>query len=518
MSLNIDYKNRQIIPRWHIYNIFQYLEEISSVKSSYHPGQFQNFSYKKKEKDWNLNKKVIYAIDFVGTALILNDFNNENAIDAAKFILNNKNKTSKIAVEITVLFLENSGKLIRNNEVPLIPNKINFFQKQISQLKNLVRNYPINPIIWIDLAFYYTNLNQKKKAEQCINVALALNRENRFILRSAARFFLHINEQPDKALYYLRKSELSKQDPWLIASEISISEAFKIKSKRLKEGKNIILNSDLSLKDLSELAGSIGTLEFNHGSRKKAKKLFNTALINPNENTVAQAEWIAFKHGISIERQEYNIPYLFETDSWINFKKGNYQKALEFTYQWLMYQPFSSRPATFGSYIASVGMQNDKEAIKIIEEARISSPNDFLLNNNYAFSLANLNRVNDAIEILKLIDFNLLEADEKAIIYATKGLINFRIGKMEQGRAFYKEAIKIFQKLRLDQSLARVYLFLGREEALIKSDNKKVYLEKAKDLAKKYEMIEILDYINKIEKEKILYKFKKAPKFSLLNK
>ena len=266
------------------------------------------------------------------------------------------------------------------------------------------------------------------------------------------------------------------------------------KARRVKEGKSLISNSDLSPRDLAELRGTFGTLEFNYGSRRRGQKLFNTALSNPNENTLAQAEWIAPRMGVSFERKQDDILAPYEADARGHFKRGNYRDSLQGAWHWLGYQPYSSSPAIFGSYVASVGLKDDHEAIRMIEKAKISSPDAFLLNNNHAFSLASIDDLKNAISIVNSIKFESLTDIDKATLLATRGLISFRIRNIDEGRNLYRKSIEVFQRIDKKECLALAYLFWAREEARIKQPMKVELIARARELGEKLEMNEVVEY------------------------
>jgi len=265
MNINRDYKNRQIIPRLYPYKYAFYLGEIKP-KIRHDLNIKPSKEYLKKEKKWLFNKSLPYAIEFVGEALILNDYNNKNSVEAAKFILKKQKYISNITKQLANEFLKNP------NEIP----SFNLFDidiyKEISLLKKNIRAYSINAINWINIALYYAILGQIEKANHAIRVALNLSPYNRFILRSAARFFLHKGDS-EKALSILRNTEYTKYDPWLLASEISVSQVNDTRSSNIKIARNILDHLDVSPKDLSELFGSMGTLEINSGNAKKRNYL-----------------------------------------------------------------------------------------------------------------------------------------------------------------------------------------------------------------------------------------------------
>ena len=208
MSTFLDYTNRQIVPRWHIYNNALHMGETQPVNTKSQPKLSAEMFYREKEADWSTYRELSYATDLVGTALMINDFNNPVVHQAAEFILKQKHRTSNIATEIAQRVLESRN--IQNKQADLITeSQKKLIYNRISVIKGFLRDYPYNPISWVDKAFYYAMLGQKRKVKYCIDVALNLGFENRFVLRSASRCLLHLGEA-DRALYILRKSELCK--------------------------------------------------------------------------------------------------------------------------------------------------------------------------------------------------------------------------------------------------------------------------------------------------------------------
>ncbi len=60
---------------------------------------------------------------------------------------------------------------------------------KVAFLRKRLHSYPENAIAWIDLARAYTILGHIDAGRRAIKIALSLTSENRFVLRSAARFF-----------------------------------------------------------------------------------------------------------------------------------------------------------------------------------------------------------------------------------------------------------------------------------------------------------------------------------------
>jgi len=465
--MNVLEKKRQILPRWHTYATARILGVLQPSIQTIESKPLSNVDYNQKELDWLKNKKITYASDFIGTAIVINDYSNPNVIKAAKYILKNKSIVSRLAIDIAENILSLNSPLKQDNEI-ILPEEIRQYYPLISNLRGDLRNYPRNPIKWVDLAFFYTIIREDKQAENCLRIALAMCSNNRFILRAVASFFLHINE-PEKALHYLRNSEIIKHDPWISASEISIADFYKLRPKTIRDGRRMVNDLKFSKYHLSELFGILGTLEINAGAVKKGKKLFKNSLVTPTENSLAQA--VSLNKILNFENKflKDKLSNSFEADTRIKFSEEQYSKSIKSAEKWFQYQPLSSVPAVFASYIASVALSDFKRAIKIVEHSKMLFPEDFMLNNNHAFSLASLDRPDEAFEILNKIQYKSLSGSNKATYLATQGVIEFRLGNLRDGRQLYGQAIAEFKKLKDERGAATASLFWAREERRVNS-------------------------------------------------
>src|SRR5439155_22265534 len=81
---------------------------------------------------------------------------------------------------------------------------------------------PRNAFVWVDLALLYTTLGLRDQAARAIRIALALAPEDRFVLRCASRFLVHIGDA-ERAHHILKRSEATPYDPWLMAAEFAVS-------------------------------------------------------------------------------------------------------------------------------------------------------------------------------------------------------------------------------------------------------------------------------------------------------
>jgi len=325
----------------------------------------------------------------------------------------------------------------------LINNKVLY--KVINKTKNKVRNEIFNPITWVELARLYSMKGQFKKAENAILSALHLAPNNRFVLRSATRFFIH-NAEFEKAIYYLKKSDNIKNDPWLISAHIATSSLMNRYSPFIKTGLILTSSNNFSNFENTELLSSLGTLEFNAGSYKNAKKLFEKSMLSPNDNSLAQLEWISKDDSrFKINLFDFkNVINPFEAYALDHYEKGEWKNAFYNCLKWFLDMPFSKRAILLGSYIAGTMLNDYEAAIVLCKVGLQANPNNVVLLNNLVYyqTLSN-NEENYESNIIQLSQINLNELPDsmKIVIQATLGLVFFRNNEIEKGKQFYELAI-----------------------------------------------------------------------------
>ena len=489
------WKDRQVIPRWHPYSVAVWLNTTKSINIFLNNNN-QDLEFLKKVAAWHNNKSLVYACDLLGSAIALKIFEDVSVKKAAKQIIRNRHKVSTIALKSAYYFLSPHKKSSNFQLIELSNNK---YYEIIASIKYRVRSYPRNPILWMDLAFWYVVLGQKDQARKCVNVALSLNKKNRYLLRCASRFFLHDND-PEFALRCIRKSDITSYDPWLIAAEIAISDLMNKSSKYIKSAREFIDNDSIDRFHISEVASALGTVELKNGSIKTGRKLFRASLDVPTENSLAQAICLKKQFG-NLDKIVVNthVERDFESKARLFFEKGKYKKSILEIEEWIKYQPFSSKPSVFGSYIASVVLSDFRTAIELTQKGMRSSPNDFVLNNNYAFSLISLGNIEEAENILNKFRIESLKVGEQNVLKATRAVINFRKKNFKIARQFYSEAIRYFKKEKDYHSATIATLCWSREESLAKSEKAQELKEETMNMATKNEFNELIFAVKKIK-------------------
>ena len=198
-----------------------------------------------------------------------------------------------------------------------------------------------------------------------MNTAVELTPNNRFILRSAARFFVHIND-PDRALHLLCfRSRATPSDPWLIASEIAVEAILDRTSDLVKVGRRMLAADAYHPLHLSELASAIGTWKWKLTAVARLESFSERRLFSQQKMSVAQAGW-AFAKWVYLNLiTSYMEKRSFVSHVQSSFHGGRWNDALNASRQWLGDQPFSSRPAVLGSYVAGVWSQDFVESVQL---------------------------------------------------------------------------------------------------------------------------------------------------------
>jgi|LSQX01.3.fsa_nt_gb tetratricopeptide (TPR) repeat protein len=477
MAIINSLERRRVIPNWR------------DFKSTIENGELQcqtNKSYKISNADKLLKEKIDdflnsptigVAADLVSSAYIL-DLQDDPIVDKAiKVISENQNISSLSLKDLSEKIRPSKSTNLTNDDqnlsiVPSDDEYIFLLRKRIAIWKNSLSNQPINPIGWVEISRLYSLLGQKIPSERAMRIALALDPNNRFIIRSAVRFFIHY-DMAEEAYFYLRRAESLKFDPWLMSTEIATSCILDRRPKFIKESLSLIESKNFSDFSLTELLSSIGTLEFYEGSLKKSKELFRKSLIAPNDNSLAQIEWISKEdRSFQFETQNIKIKNPQEANAIKSFEESNWNQTLYYTDRWLSDIPYSTRPVLLGSFVAETFLNDNEKAIELCKRGLIANPNDIMLKNNLICSYAISGKINDAVSMLEKLkpEIQDLPEDNKIVLQATMGLVLFRLGEFENGRDLYMKAYQNAKNIKNDYLKCMAILHLAKEEINARTD------------------------------------------------
>ncbi len=124
-------------------------------------------------------------------------------------------------------------------------------------------------------------------------------------------------------------------------------------------------------------------------------------------------------------------------------------------------------------------MENFELSKKIYAFGLRANPKNATLRNNLAFALASNDQVSLAEAELERIDRTSLTAQNRIVIKATEGLIEFRRGNPAEGRVLYKSAIQIAEENNEPGYTMRALVYLAREEIYARTEFAKLTLQHA---------------------------------------
>jgi len=447
MAFSIKRDPRFVLPIWRDFKRTLEIGELDSpskiVKRPIPPFNLTNLI-----EDWNDNNSLYNATDLLGGLFVSNNNNLELIKEVVDFIDKNPNATIFQKHFSKSILYKTENKETENpfNDTGSLVQlfKDNDIHEKIRLYKAKIIYYPYNPILYVDLAWYYFLIGQIKQSNIYIDRALILNSNNRFVLRSASKFYQHTDDL-EKARDILRRSPLNKIDPWVMASEISLSDITEKNSDNVRRGRHLIESNNFTPFDLTELNSALGTLELRSGSRLKSKKLFKNSLINPNSNTVAQAEWISNEFNLfNINPDLYMVKNNFEAKVYDAFYNEDWDKSFNNALLWYLDIPYSEDAIIFGSYIAMTFINRMDESEKLLEFGHNINPNSAAIINNLSFCKVKMNKLEEAKQTLKKlekINIHKLKSNEIICLIATQGLISIKSGNIQDGIKLYELAI-----------------------------------------------------------------------------
>jgi tetratricopeptide (TPR) repeat protein len=468
--------DRNVIPRWRGYDETILLGELDPPRAR-EPRLWvaRRQGLERREKEWRHHGSLSFAVDLIGSALVLGS--SEDATKAAEQVRDDR-RASGMARAVAVELLERAGEPEVHREIPVpeVPGP-----EDVRRIRRSTRTNSRNAIRWCELSRFYAIAGKPRKAERAMRVAVALAPTDRYVLRCAARLEIHYGA-PDRAAALLRGPASQSGDPWLVAAALAAAWVAKEPSKLVRTGQKLLESGSYSAFETSELASALGTLEVGHGADRAARKLFRQALIDPTDNAVAQAEWAGRRTaGITVPEESLSQTESWEARAWVAASAGDRGKAVEEAWRWHYDQPFASRPGEFGSYQASLNADFES-GVEIGKAALRANPKRFLLINNVAFCLASLDRIDEANACLREVRVSDLSATNRPIYLATRGLIAFRDGRLEDGRELYRRSISSWSDA---DGKALAIIMLAREELRARASQATRLVDEARHLVQR---------------------------------
>lgn len=396
---------------------------------------------------WETNRSVGVAGDLLSAA-ITSGARPPASIEAAEFVLQRADDVSPVLVAVAESMLSRRHDPESAESLPRISSFLDArsqhrIRRRIHDVRRALGRFPGDALHYVELARLYSITGHAEKAKRNMRVALSLAPGNRFVLRSAARTLAHYGDT-ERAYDLLRRSPATPHDPWLLSAELAVAGLVGDQSRLVKHGTGVVNSGHYSPLSLTELSSGLATVELFKGKRKRSRDLFRTALLQPNENSLAQVEW-AFSADrlFDVELNSYNVRRNYEALALEAFGKQQWREVLAQCESWFMDMPFAKRPIMMGSHIATVVLEDYQAARLFCEAGLVAHPGNPQILNNYAYALALEGNVDDALRVLDGISPTSVEAvTTRVCLIATTGLAYYRKGEIQRGRQMYREAME----------------------------------------------------------------------------
>lgn len=322
------------------------------------------------------------------------------------------------------------------------------FQEPIRRLRALLRSVPDNPLALLDYAQFQAAVGKLDSSERALRTALSLAPNNRTVIRTVARFYVHA-QRPDIAHQLIRRHSRTPSDPWLMASEIALADVAGVEASFLFKGKRFLLEqTKFSTSHMTELAGVVAISELEAGNLKRARDAQRKALLAPNDNVIAQAIDQERSFGIQIDSAQAVKALSASSEAlvlqaWANVAPDHLEKHAQ---DWHAEEPFSSRPVQLLSTLYAYS-GNLELSLRWIRGGLVADPLDRGLLINLAFVQARLGQTTEAQATMKRLR-SVHSKYSEPFVKATEGLIAYQQHNFQIGDYLYDLAITLFEKDR----------------------------------------------------------------------
>jgi tetratricopeptide (TPR) repeat protein len=457
------YTNRKVIPRWRSF-IRTPGHELISLQNNRPFFEKDDSFMDDALTSWRRNPTPLRALEALDSALIAVDPSKAN--EAARFIMRARSGVTDLMKRRASNFV--SGDLqIADEDTLEAPGDLKLVHQQLlDQLHRAyarVRAHPKSPLDWLEVARLCTYMGNMDRARKSILVALNLAPENRFILRSATRFFMH-DDDKEFGLQIIRRSDSTAHDPWLVAGEIAVSADLGKPSKLARLGSRLIRKHEHQKIHISELASALATEEYINGAHRNARRLFRLSAEEINDNAAAQLVWARERFSLKLEPDLEDVPLGYEAKSVAAFLEGDFRKSIEQCRYWLADEAISAKPGIHGSFVASAFLDDHETAAKFARQGLVFNPDSNFLRNNLTVALARSGNLSEADLEWGRIGFSADEKLKSLTMHATSGLLEFRRGRIESGRQLYWQAIDLAKEKKNGAFAFRILLNLFSEE------------------------------------------------------
>ena len=428
---------RRLIPRWRpTYQTLQTSEVASTLNQPSAPLKFDHRLFEESVTAWRANPTAGHlgdVISFSGDADL-----HPRIADLVREAQARRFAVSPVQEE---LFRGVVDETVPSDDSTTEGRLI--FQSRVARLRRELLVAPENLLALLDLAQLQLAAGKADAAERLLKTAIGLAPNGRIVLRTAARFYVHLGIF-DKAHQIIKRHPGTKKDPWLMASEIALADAAGVPSTMASLGLRLIKEAQTHPRHLAEVAGALANSEMMAGHFKEARQLLRKALLHPTDNIVAQAVMDGSRMGLELDAPTVTTAVRRSSEAqllqaWQNQDEAGAERH---ALQWHAEEPFSSRPIQFLTTLYSLQSEYEK-SLGWVRRGLIADPSDEGLIANLAFAKA---AVGD-IHLAEIAINRIKEASLAPYLRATEGLIALKRGDFAKAESLYREAEQTFDKL-----------------------------------------------------------------------
>lgn len=443
MVSQTDTSDRRLVPRWRYVGRTVHTAEHAGDPRLRRAFVSSTDGLDQALEEWRRDPVIPTAADAVTTAIVLGE--PEAARAPADFLLAHASRTTPDLVDLATWLLNGCAEK-QTDAIALLNSSEKSkqeAQQMIRQSRRQLAKSPRNIGCRRNLSLAYAVLGHGDRARAEMGRALSLVPNSRGVLRAMARLLIHLGCS-DEAYAIIRRHPRTREDPWLMSQEVTLATILKRPPELALRGRRLVESLQHEPAFITELASANGMLELMAGNHKRGRKMLELSLKEPTDNVIAQAQWASQRdHAIIVPPNVLERPATWEANCLRAMSEQRWTEAINNAGTWQMDEPYSSRPAILGSFLATSILGDPKRGIEFAETGLQADPADQLLRNNYIVALVRAGKLEEARTQFQTIQEPLQSGYPEFVFRATRGLLAFAHGDPEVGRQFYAQAIEL---------------------------------------------------------------------------
>jgi hypothetical protein len=408
---------------------------------------------------WQRSRDRATAEEVIEAALLLGS--PEEGNDAAAFIVSEVGDPEVRLLAETVLARPSGphSRLALKDQGPDGPD----VAVSIAKIRSRLKSDHHDVLAWLELGRLRLIFGQRDSARRALAVAHDLAPNSVLIARSVASGLVALGE-PDVAHKILRTARSDGKNPLLLASEIATAALAGEKGPARKDAARVLSDDRFSLRTRSELAAELLTEAVVSSKSKAERRGIERLMTDPNENALAQVEWLTTddKGLLSTRTLEAGAS---EALAYRLFTRGDLAGALLAAQGWLDDQPFSPDACCMVSSLLSTHEANFEASLAVARRGLRVQPAHPLLLAGEAYFLVETGQLREAAKVIRDVHAKKsLDRISEVALVATEGLLAFRSGSLDLGRAKYARAIHLAKTRNHPEQVQLARVMWAREE------------------------------------------------------